>query len=457
MALISNLSVGITANMRGLDRGLAKTKKKIKRFVGDVSGIKTGIAAALGGVALGAVFSKSLSAWKQQEQALASLQAANESMGRSSVNLTRDMTLLASQLQAEGIIGDESIIQGQSFLSTFSQIPDELLPRATRAMVDLMAKTGKTGAGAANMIGKAAMGQSGALKIAGITLSSTTLKAIKAEQAVQKMADKAGISLDGMGNNGNVFKLILSDIESQIGGTNKALGKTASGGIQQFNNGLGDMFEILGQIISIGISPWARQLAVEMASVKVNAEEMGISFKQAMFDSIMSIAPFLESLKGIHLVLKSIEIGFAGFELLARGVFLNVAKGVNAIASIFGSDFGGEAARSLETAFDNQLGNVATLKKEFSTIYDEIEGKTLTANLTNRLRDFDAKSEATLTSLNAPTIKAVNLAPAPQPRKDPLYDNDKSLIINQQMKNGIDQTNELLRQLNSSRYTAVAG
>ena len=458
MALISNLSVGITANMRGLDKGLAKTRKKIKSFAKSVTSIKTGIAAALGGVAITSVLSKSLDSWKEQEQAVASLQAANESMGRSAVNMTQNMIAQAAALQKEGVIGDEAIIQGQSFLSTFSQIPDELLPRATRAMVDLMAKTGKSGQSAANLIGKAAMGQASALKIAGITLSETTLEAIKAETAMKKMAKDGGINLRGIGEDGKVFKMILADIESQIGGTNKALGATASGGIQQFKNGVGDMFEIIGSVVSSGISPWARQLSVEMGLVSVNTKDMGQRFKDAMFSAALDAAPFINALNGIKLVLKTLELGFAGFELLAVTVFRSLASGASSVGGFFGMDTTGvdEALRGLNKDFVSHLSTVSNLKKELGTIYGEVKSRKLGGDFVGVIEKFNHEANQAVEKLKKP-IQPEILQPKSSNQLSINSSGEASDL--RPLFPKVDRTNSLLENIGArlGNMTAVAG
>jgi hypothetical protein len=402
MALISNLSVGISANMKPLQKGLKKTRNQIKGFVKSVVNIKTGIVAALGGLAIKSVLSKSLSSFKEQEQAVASLEAANKSMGRSAVGVTDAMIKHAAELQKEGIIGDEAIIQGQSFLSTFGQISDDMMPRATEAMVDLMAKSKKGGQAAANMIGKAAMGMGGALQIAGITLSDTTKAAIASEVQMKKLAKEGGINLRGLGEDGKVFKMILTDIEAQIGGTNRALGATASGGIDQFNNGIGDMYELVGSVTTNAISPWLRQLAVEMRGVSIDAKAMGDNFRKSIIDSMIEISPFVESLKGIKGVLMSLKLGFLGFGLTITGILKDAVGMWDTVFSLFGSDVLTNASGFLDESFNLQLQNVAELKTEMFALYDEIESQSFSNKFKNKLLEFDKKATQTVDDLKKP-------------------------------------------------------
>ncbi len=163
--------------------------------------------------------------FRTQEQAVAALDASIASMGRTTEGLSGNLQTLASQIQANGIIGDEALIKGQSFLTTFGNITDDLLPRTSRIMADIAAKMGGDTVSAANLLGKASMGMTGELSRMGITLSDTAKE-----------------SKD--------FELILSEIEQQVGGMNQALANTATGGLDQFKNALGDTQEEAGGLLA---------------------------------------------------------------------------------------------------------------------------------------------------------------------------------------------------------------
>lgn len=245
-------------------RDLQRTEKEI-RDQGEASeqstrGINrlTGAYTALG-TAIGAAFSvatarRLINDFKMQEQAVAGLEASLASMGRTTEGLSGQLQALASQIQGEGIIGDEAIIQGQSFLTTYSKISDEMLPRATRLMVDLAAKMRGDVVGAANMVGKASMGMVGELARAGITFSEETKK-----------------SKD--------FVKILEEMEAQVAGVNKQLGETATGGIDQFDMALGDLREQFGEILALGVTDYLRDMKDEMKLSDETVRELSEDLK----------------------------------------------------------------------------------------------------------------------------------------------------------------------------------
>ena len=454
MAVISNLSVSLTANMKGLDRGLKKAKRRLKEFKSNVLNVKTAIAGALGIGGVGAVINSSLSAWREQEMAVASLEAANRSMGRSTVNLTDDMKRLASQLQREGIIGDEAILQGMSFLSTYSQIPDELLPRATRAMVDLMAKTGESGQSAANKIGKAAMGMIGPLQIAGITISDSTKAYAKNQKEMQRMAEEAGINLRGMTDGGKLFKMILSDIESQISGTNKTLAATNSGAIQQLRNSMGDLNELIGKIVSSGIGKWARQLSADIDNQSISVDGLATNFKRWLTETILDVAPFVQAFKGIQLVIKSLRIAFSGFGALVTGTLRNGAKAIKDFGDIFGLNIGTHAFEELDKSYKEQLQNIQTLKREASDLVGEIANRSFEKSLKAKLKDFDRRAQKTDQEFQSPKTTS---KPKPQGRIETLIVNPASADVRVNNLPQLDRTNDLLSQILGRRSAAVAG
>ena len=132
-----------------------------------------------------------IQASNKQEEAIAGVAQVMKSMGRYTDEAFTSVQKLASQIQSEGIIGDEDILRGTKFLMTYKQIGQDIMPEAMRVMADFAALTGGDVTSAANILGKASMGLTGELTRYGITLS-----------------DNAKKSKD--------FKLILKEIKEQL-------------------------------------------------------------------------------------------------------------------------------------------------------------------------------------------------------------------------------------------------
>jgi len=231
-----------------------KTNDSIGKMAGKFGLLKASVIGAVASIASITLGKQFIDDFTQQEQAVSLLDASIGSMGRTTVGLSSQLQKLASQIQKEGIIGDEVLIKGQSFLTTYKDITDELLPRTTRVMADLTAKMGGDAVRAANLLGKASMGLTGALSIAGISLSEATKK-----------------SKD--------FEAILGEIEDQVGGTNKALGSASTGGFTQFSNALGDVRENIGEILTIALGDHFRGWSLEIGITKENIQSFGSALK----------------------------------------------------------------------------------------------------------------------------------------------------------------------------------
>lgn len=186
--------------------------------------------------------------FRASEQAVAALDQSIASMGRTTAGLSTQLQALASQIQSDGIIDDDVIVKGQSFLTTYGAITDDMLPRATRLMADLSAKMGGDVVSAANMVGKASIGMASELNRVGIQVSDAAVKS------------------------GDLSR-IFGEMEQQVGGMNAALGYTAGGAFTQFNNALGDMRENAGGMLTIGLAEFFREAAKEMAAASTNLRD----------------------------------------------------------------------------------------------------------------------------------------------------------------------------------------
>lgn len=189
---------------------------------------------------------------------------------------------LASELQKEGVIGDEVAISGAQQLATFAKYPstiNTLLP----AMNNLLAQqkgvnaTTDDAVNIGNLMGKVLMGQTGALKRVGISFTDAQEQVLKYGTEEEKAA------------------MLSEVITSNVGNMNSALAQTPAGKMAQLSNSMGDLKEQVGA----ALAPALAQLA-QYASEK--------------------LVPLLEKIIGFlqdHPVIAKIVIGLTG--LLAVG------------------------------------------------------------------------------------------------------------------------------------------
>lgn len=163
---------------------------------------------------------------------------------------------LCSAQQQLGVIGDEVQLAGAQQMATFLNTRgalETLIP----AMNNLVAQqkglnaTSSDTTNIANLMGKAMMGQTAALRRANITLSEAEEKSIKYGTEQERAAALAKV------------------IEKNVGNMNEALAKTPAGQMKQLANASGDAKETLGAMIQrfMPMITQANQLVIGFANV----------------------------------------------------------------------------------------------------------------------------------------------------------------------------------------------
>lgn len=143
---------------------------------------------------------------------------------------------LASAQQKLGVVGDEVQLAGAQQLATYASMPETvntLLPAMNNLLVQQKGLNGtqEDATSIANLFGKAMMGQTGALKKAGISFTEDQAKVMKFGTEEEKAAMLAQVVTENVGN------------------MNAEFAKTDAGKIQQAKNELGDMGEQIGAIL----------------------------------------------------------------------------------------------------------------------------------------------------------------------------------------------------------------
>ena len=169
----------------------------------------------------------------EAENKLTEIYKSRMGVGKKAVKSTLE---LASAEQKLGVVGDEVQIAGAQQLATYAKYPstvNTLLP----AMNDLLVQqkglngTQEDAVGLANLFGKAMMGQTGALKKAGISFTEAQEEVLKYGTEEEKAATIAEV------------------VQQNVGNMNEEFAKTDAGKIQQAKNALGDMGEEIGAVL----------------------------------------------------------------------------------------------------------------------------------------------------------------------------------------------------------------
>jgi hypothetical protein len=191
--------------------GLLNANKAVGSFAKSF-GKLAGIAGGVGGVIGGTLIKAALESQKVSKQTEAIIKATGSAAGMTS----KDISDLANSLSLKTGIDDEAIQSSMNLLLTFKQVRNEtgkgndIFNRASQAALDLGNVFGSTD-GAAKQLGKALSNP-----VRGITaLNRAGINFSDAQKEQIKTLVKSGHTLEAQ-------KIILSEVESQVGGTAQA-------------------------------------------------------------------------------------------------------------------------------------------------------------------------------------------------------------------------------------------
>ena len=239
MADIATLGIKVTTEGATKATGeLAKLEKqsaatearavKMGKAMGIALGSAVAGAVAVGGLALRAYIKNSIEAEKVQAQLNATLKSTKGAAGLAIGELNK----MADALQRVTTFDDESIGKVQALLLTFTKIGRDVFPMATEAVLNLSTAMGTDLNSAALQVGKALNDP-----VKGITAL--------ARAGVQFSKDQKDLikSLVETGRSAEAQRIILRELETQMGGSARAAADTLGGSIKQLQNAFDNLLE----------------------------------------------------------------------------------------------------------------------------------------------------------------------------------------------------------------------
>jgi len=256
--------VEVDIKTRGADkasRDLGKVDKGLGRLAKSA-----GVAAAsfFGARMLLDGFRSMINATREQILAETQLNAVLKSTAGVAGLTAKELTNMASALQKQTRFGDEAIIKAQSLLLTFTKVGKEVFPDALEAILNMSEAMGQDLQQGVIQVGKALndpiLGVT-ALRRVGVQLS-------KQQEDLVKKFTKTGEIAEAQ-------KIILSELETQFGGTAKAAGETMAGSLDQMNNAAGDAAESIGKLLEGPITDFANKMTEVLEAVSRATEGKG--------------------------------------------------------------------------------------------------------------------------------------------------------------------------------------
>lgn len=289
-------AAGVSAG-RGIASNLSATLSKTGGAMIKAGGIATALS-----LPLIAGIKKSMDAYNVQAAAETKLTEIYKTRMGVTGEAAKKTMELASALQKQGVIGDEVTLSGAQQLATFAKYPgtvDKLLPAMDNLLVQQKGvnATSQDATNIANMMGKVMMGQTGALKRAGVTFDETQEKIMKTGTEEEKAA-------------------VLAEVITQnVGNMNEAFAKTDAGKIQQMKNSMGDLAEKVGGMLAPTISNLASFIGTNLIP------------KVEGFVNFMSTNP----------IFSQIVIGITGLLAVGGPLLVMIGSVVSAVGVITGA------------------------------------------------------------------------------------------------------------------------
>jgi hypothetical protein len=370
MGDIANLGIKVTTTgvkeaSRDLD-GLTKDGKEAERQASRVAEswkkagttIGIGVAAGIGvaGLALKKYFQNTIESEKVQAQ----LAARIKSTGQAARLTVADLNKMAAALQFKTSFDDEAIGGAQAMLLTFTKIGNETFPRATEAVLDMSTALGTDLNSAALQVGKAlndpVQGIT-ALSRAGVQFSESQKKIIKDLVDTGKQADAQ--------------RIILGELEKQMGGAAAAARNTLGGALQALGNSFNNLLE--GDSGDKGIQ--GTRLAIESLNDTLNDPDV----KRGVDNVVSGIA---------RIVAECVE-GIGALQRFGQNVdtVFSISKKVSSGAPV--SDF---TDRELQV----RTANLSTQKSNARAKGDTAEVARLQGLITAAIREGTRRNIATL-------------------------------------------------------------
>ena len=236
------LVVPIVADTSGLTRGLSKGQSGLRRF-GKIAAFAAGAAAFGGLVKTLEIGTRKFIA---QEKAVAQTNARLKSTGAVANVTAKDIVALSDAIADKTGVDDDQIHAVENMLLTFTKIRNEvgknndIFSQATTTVVDLSIAFEKDLNSSAIMLGKALNDP-----VKGITaLSRAGVQFTEGQKKTIKSLVESGKFLEAQ-------KMILKELESQVGGSGEAFGQTLPGQLSRAKQS----FEVVAQTLAATFLP----------------------------------------------------------------------------------------------------------------------------------------------------------------------------------------------------------
>jgi len=303
--------------------------------MGMLAGATAGATIAIG-QGLVSAFQTGIREFSEAQKMSAQTAAAIKSTGGAAGVTVQHIESLASALQKQTGLQDDAIQGAQNLLLTFTRInnrgPDKIFDRAIRATMDLSVALGKDMGSSAIMVGKALndpIRGVTALGRAGVQFTASQKETIK--------------SLIETGRTADAQKMILKELETQVGGSARAFGETTPGQVEKAKRA----FEDLTQGVVAAVVPLAAAVLPGLTAA-INGTT---SFFQANWPKIQEVAQQVWTWFSTYLLptFQSIGQSIGSIVVSIVGIFRQYWPQIQSVITPIVTSFGGIVKSTFQT------------------------------------------------------------------------------------------------------------
>lgn len=218
------IEVALTLAGEGFKKSLGDVEDKLGGFEKGVKTLGTAIAAVFSAKQLFDFAKASFMAFGEQEAAVVKLNQALANFGLYSEKTTKGLQDYAAALQSTTVYADEQIIAIEAQLTAFG-LQGKQLKEVTKSTLDLASAKGMDLASAAQLLGKAFVGETGMLARYGIVVDDSVPKHEK-------------------------FAAVMAKVNGMFGGQAEKERMTAIGQLKGMQNTFNDLQETIGSLIA---------------------------------------------------------------------------------------------------------------------------------------------------------------------------------------------------------------
>ncbi len=246
-----DVEVRIVGNLEGINTAMQQATRDFKRSFGEVSRV-VGREMTIAGAAITGALGIALKAAMDQEKAQAQLQAVLKSTAGAAGLTYDELVKMASGLQEVTVYGDDTVMEAEALLLTFTKIGRDIFPETLETVLDMSTALDQGLKESAIQVGKALQDP-----ILGVTaLRRVGVNFTDAQKEQIKVLVETNQALEAQ-------KFILRELATEFGGSARAEAETFGGQMAQLKNQVGDLMEEIG----FALMPVLRDMVVELKPI----------------------------------------------------------------------------------------------------------------------------------------------------------------------------------------------